>query len=71
MTRRRLVSAGITTQTRPPKVIRDWFAGGPETIAAYIFPEGERCPAWWADYCRDNPNARIPIGGEWLLKGEA
>jgi hypothetical protein len=41
MTRRRLVSAGITTQSRPPKVIRDWFEGGPETIAAYIHPEHE------------------------------
>jgi hypothetical protein len=71
MTRRRLVSAGITTQTRPPKVIRDWFAGGPETIAAYIFPENEFVRGWWLDYCRDNPNAKIPTDGEWLLLGDA
>jgi hypothetical protein len=70
MTRRRLVSAGITTQTRPPKVIRDWFAGGPETIAAYIYPEHEHVRGWWLDYCRDNPNAKTPIGGAWLSLGD-
>jgi hypothetical protein len=71
MTRRRLVSAGITTQSRPPKAIRDWFGGGAETIAAYIYPEHEFVRGWWADYCRNNPNAKLPIDGAWLLTGDA
>jgi hypothetical protein len=70
MTRRRLVSAGITTPPRPPRVILEWFRGGPPTIAAYIFPENEFVRGWWRDYSRDNPNAQTPIDGEWLLLGD-
>jgi len=69
--RRRFVASGIAKPSRPPKVILEWFRGGPPTIAALIYPEYEFVRGWWADYAADNPNAKIPIDGEWLLLGDA
>jgi hypothetical protein len=52
-------------------VILEWFRGGPPTIAALIFPENEFVRGWWAEYAANNPDAKTPIDGEWLLKGDA